>query len=184
MFYNCTAPWRYKAEVAMKEAWNYKRCVSVLSGEIELLKKIFASQDAVRKAVMNREWTDFDEKIREINRMGEEFAVLEDERALLLSALEGGSPVPGAEKKPFYALILELPLEERRELSRLFRELKMATLRMQAMNKTFLAYLYEAKTVAAAYLEAVCPARGGKLYTRKGHKVSQDLRSIVFNNRF
>jgi len=168
----------------MKEAWNYKRCVSVLTGEIELLKKIFTAQEAVRKAVMNREWADFDEKIGEVNCLGEEFAVLEDERALLLSALDAGSPAQRTEKKPFYAVILGLPLEERRELSRLFRELKMGTLKMQAMNKNFLAYLFEAKTVAAAYLEAVCPARGGKLYTRKGHKVSQDLRSIVINNRF
>ena len=168
----------------MKEAWNYKRCTAVFTGEIELLKNIFAAQEAVRQAVMNREWADFDEKIKEVNCLGEDFAALEDERALLLSALEGAPHGQESEKKPFYAIILELPQEERRELSRLFRELKMGTLRMQAVNKTFLAYLFEAKTVAAAYLEAVCPARGGKLYTRKGHKVSQDLRSIVFNNRF
>jgi hypothetical protein len=55
---------------------------------------------------------------------------------------------------------------------------------MRALNETFMAYLGEAKTIAAAYLEAVCPARGGKLYTRKGRRVSQDLRSMVFNNRF
>ena len=172
----------------MKEAWNFENCISVLTGEIDLLKKISAAQDRVRQAVMNREWVDFDERVAEVNRMGGEFALLEDNRVRLFSALASvpaGSGCPGAAgEKPFYALISRLPMEEGRELSRLYRELKMETLKIRALSETFLAYLNEAKTLAAAYLEAVCPARGGKLYTRRGSKVSQDLRSIVFNNRF
>ena len=168
----------------MKEAWNFDRCVAVLNGEIELLKKISTAQDAVRRAAINREWVDFDGKTAEVNRLGAEFALLEEERAGLFAALLETSPSPTGEEKPFHALIMALPFEESRELSRLYRELKMESLKMRAINENFLAYLHEAKTMAAAYLEAVCPARGGKLYTRKGRKVSQDLKSIVFNNRF
>jgi len=157
----------------MNEAWSFKNCVSVLTGEIELLKKISAAQDVVRQVVMNREWADFDEKVAEVNRMGEEFSLLEDERARFFPA-----------EKPFYTQIMHLPMEEARELSRLYREFKMETLKMRAMNETFLAYLNEAKNIAAAYLEAICPARGGKLYTSRGRRVSQDLRSLVFNNHF
>jgi hypothetical protein len=157
----------------MKEGWNYARCVAVFSGEIEILKEISAVQSKVRQAVMSREWADFDTYDKELNRLGMEFARLEDERATLFPA-----------ETPFYDAILELPIEERVELSRLYRELKTESLKMRALNETFLVYLNEAKGLAAAYLEAVCPARGGKLYTRKGHKVSQDLRSIVVNNRF
>ena len=167
----------------MKEAWNFVRCVSVLNGEIEVLKKIFAAQNRVRQAVMNREWADFDEKVSEVQLSGQEFNRLEEERVRLFSGLANEFQVSDG-GKPFYALIMPLPAEESRELSRLYRELKMESLKMKAMNETFLAYLNEAKTMAAAYLEAVCPARGGKLYTRKGSRVSQDLKSIVFNNRF
>jgi len=157
----------------MKDGWDYTRCVAVLSGEIEVLKKISAVQGKVRQAVVNREWTDFDENEKELNRLGGEFERLEEERALLFPA-----------ETPFYDVILELPIEERVEASRLYRELKTETLKMRATNETFLVYLNEAKNLATAYLEAVCPARGGKLYTRKGRKVSQDLRSIVINNRY
>ena len=168
----------------MKEIWNFDQCVSVLNGELELLRKISACQDKVRQVVMDREWADFDEKIAEINRYGEEFALLEENRVLLFSALrEEFCPIDTGER-PFYALISKLPMEKGRELSRLYRELKMETLKMRALNETFVTYLNEAKTIAAAYLEAVCPARGGKLYTRKGRRVTQDLRSMVFNNRF
>ena len=158
----------------MEETWDYGHCVAVLTGEIELLKKISSAQDKVRQAVMKREWSDFDENTQEVNSLGNEFACLEEERARLFSA----------EEKPFYASIMGLPTEERRELSRLYRELKMETLKMRTVNETFLAYLNEAKSLATAYLEAVCPTEDGKLYTRKGRKANRDLRSIVFNNRF
>jgi hypothetical protein len=193
---------------SMKEVWNFDRCVSVLTEEIGLLKKISAIQNKIRQAVMSREWDDFDEKTREVNCLSEEFACLEDERARLFSALNNvsakrdvssikdasnndaskkGNVSAGSwiiEERPFYAAIMALPVEERRHLSNLYRELKVETLKMRALNETFLAYLDEAKTLTAAYIEAVCPARGGKLYTRKGRRVSQDLKSIVFNNSF
>ena len=169
----------------MKNDWNYENCVSVLQNEIEILKKVFDAQFLVRQAVMNREWVDFDEKILKVDRLSEEFSKLEEERTALFSALSNNSPsAMGVGEKPFYALIMVLPSEQSRELSILHRELKMQTLKMRALNETFFTYLNEAKTMASAYLEAVCPARGGKLYTRKGSKVSQDLKSIVFNSRF
>ena len=168
----------------MNENWNFNRCVEVLKGELLLLQNISSAQDRVRQSVMNREWADFDEKIAEVNRFSDDFTLLENERIMLFSALkEGFGPVDTGEK-PFYAMISRLPMEEGRELSRLYRELKMETLKMRALNETFMAYLSEAKTMASAFLEAVYPARGGKMYTRKGHRVSQDLRSMVFNNRF
>ena len=169
----------------MNEPWNFETCASVLTSEIELLKKISLAQNNVRQAVMKREWADFDEKTAEASRLSEEFAVLEGERARLFSALTDGEHTAcDTEEKPFHASIMALPIEESRELSRLYRELKMETLKMRALNETFMAYLNEARNLCAAYLEAACPARGGKLYTRKGSRVSQDLRSIVFNNSF
>ena len=159
----------------MRETLNYELCVPVLTGEIELLKKISVLQGKVRQTVISRDWMNFDENNRELSLLAEEFVRLENERERLFPAVEG---------KPFYAALTGLPVEESRELSHLYRELKMQTLKMRAMNETFLVYLNEAKALAAAYIETVCPARGGKLYTRKGRKASQDLKSIVLNNRF
>jgi hypothetical protein len=173
----------------MKEVWDYQKCVLILTGEILLLKQISAAQDTLRHAVINREWADFDGKNQEIDRLAGEFARCEEDRVSLFSALTDESPsesdVPAKnEENSFYAAIMALPTEERRVLSRLYRELKMETLKMRTMNETFLAYLTEAKSLAVSYLEAVCPAGGGKLYTHRGRRVAQDLRSIVINNRF
>jgi len=161
----------------MKEEWSFTRTVQVLNGEIELLKKIEAAQTSVRQAVMTREWTDFDEKTLEVDRLGVEFNRLEEERASLFSCLSDGDT-------PFLTLISGLPENEKKELSCLYRELKMETNKMRALNETFMAYLNEAKTLATAYIGAVCPDRGGKIYSRRGRTISPDLRSIVVNNRF
>ena len=175
----------------MKEGWNFDRCVLVLTEEICLLKKISCTQDKVRQAVMSRDWDAFDEKTREVGQLSEEFKRLEDERDRLFTALTNISSKSSApsgswviDERSFYTAIITLQAEERRGLSNLYRELKMETLKMRALNETFLTYLNEAKTMTAAYIEAVCPDRGGKLYTRKGRRVSQDLKSIVLNNRF
>ena len=94
----------------MSENWNFNRCVEVLKGELLLLQKISAAQDRVRQSVMNREWTDFDEKIAEVNRFSGDFSLLENERVTLFSALkEGFGPVDTGEK-PFYAMISGLPM--------------------------------------------------------------------------
>ena len=163
----------------MNAVLNFDQCASVLTRQIELLREISAAQDNVKKAVINREWVNFDEKTEELNRLGENFAQIEDERASFFSSMN-----MNMEEKSFYASISGLPLEQRSEISRLYRDLKTETLKMRSLNETFLAYINEAKSLAAAYIEAVCPARGGKLYTRKGQRVSQDLSSIVINNSF
>ena len=158
----------------MKKTWNFEHCVTILSGEIELLKEIASIHEKVRQAVMNREWEDFEEKTNELNRLGEDFDRLENERLLLFSE--------EAEEKSFYTSIMELPSEQRGQLSQLYRDLKMETFKMRSLNETFLDYLNEAKNIATAYIDAVCPERRGNLYTRKGSRVSKDLRSMVVNN--
>ena len=158
----------------MKDINNYENCAMILTGEIELLKEIASVHDKVRQAVLNREWADFDERTSELNKLGDEFERLENERLLLFSE--------EAEETSFYSSIMDLPDEQRLELSRLYRDLKMETLKIRALNETFLDYLNEAKNLAASYFEAICPSRGGSIYTAKGSRVSQDLRSMVVNN--
>ena len=172
----------------MEMEWDYNHCVSIFKQEISLIKKIALVQDSVRQAVMAREWTDFDWKMAEINQLGQDFTLLESERTEIFDVLRKKYPSTfsdkGLESGPsFHVLAVQLPPEECRELSRLYRELKMETLKMRVMNETFLGYLNEVKTIAGAWLEAVFPSQGGKLYTRKGREASGDLRSMVFNHR-
>ena len=169
---------------AAKVSWDFKKAVYILTAEIGLLKRISEAQSVVREAVMSREWTDFDEKTLEVNRLSGEFTDLDQEREDIFACLGDFSRNQEDEEYSFSSLISALPEIERKALSCLHRELKMELLKMRALNETFIDYLNEAKTLASAFITAVCPARGGKLYTNKGKAVSPDLRSIVINNRF
>jgi hypothetical protein len=57
----------------------------------------------------------------------------------------------------------------------------METLKIKVLNDTFMSYIDELRTMTAAWLEAVFPAQGGKLYTRKGRQAARDLRSVMLN---
>ncbi|MDR1862948.1 MAG: hypothetical protein LBQ67_03400, partial [Treponema sp.] len=165
----------------MKKVWDYAGCVTVMGQEIGLLKKIASVQESVRKAVLAREWADFDGKIAEVNLLGEEFALLDAERDALFSALAESLGLKKTEAPAFYTLAAHLSEAEQRELCGLYRAVKMETLKIQVFNETFLNYLRESTAMAAACLEALFPARSGKLYTRKGGQVKGDLKSMVLN---
>ena len=166
--------------------WDYERCVALFYKEIALVKRLFLVEESVRQAVMAREWTDFDWKMAEISQIGEEFAVLEAERIELIAGLKGENKRNNSEfvsdsEPSFYSMIAKLPSEEYRELSNLYRELKTETVKVKVLNETFIGYINEVRTMAAAWLDAVFPAQG-KLYTRKGRQVSRDLRSMILNH--
>ena len=168
----------------MNKVWDFAYCVLLFNQEISLLQRMCHIQDSVRESVMAREWTDFDWKIAEINQLGEEFNNLEAERIIIIEALKEKFKVntQNEEATPsFYTLIANLPQDQNQELASLFRELKMETLRLKSQNEIFTAYLNEIKTVAAAWMEAIFPVQGGKLYTRKGQEAGSGLRSVVLS---
>ncbi|MDR0312485.1 MAG: hypothetical protein LBI14_02695 [Treponema sp.] len=168
-------------------AWDYERCVSIFNEEMALLKKIFGIEESVHEAVMAREWTDFEWKIAEITQAGEEFNKLEAQRVEILANLREKNNVGDREYQTesefsFYALAAaKLTPQECREISGLYRELKMETLKVKVLNEAFTGYVNELRTMTAAWLEAIFPVKGGKLYTRKGRQAARDLRSVVLN---
>jgi hypothetical protein len=161
----------------------YRACAGLLAGEAEILRKIASLQEAVKTAVMNRDWADFEGLLGALREYGESFENLEKERLRFFSASEdagsGGDGWVG-----FYTLIARLPPAEREELSAAYRALRLETLRMRLGNEALLEYLNEARSAVAAFLEAAFPERGGKLYSRRGIHAASDMRSMVFNRHF
>jgi len=163
--------------------WDFAACAAVMGREIALLRRAGLVQEKAQAQARAREWAGFGKIEAETERLGRELRALDAEREAFFEAL--GRLVPRTrpgESAPFYALAAALPLEERRELGRLYRELQMETLRVRSAGECFAAFLSEARNMTAAFLEAAFPARGGRLYTRKGAQAAQDLRSMVINH--
>jgi hypothetical protein len=134
----------------------------------------------VRNAVIAREWADFEGYMDTLNLIGIEFRSLDAEREQLFAvfARQSGSNNTGV---GFYSLIARFPEEERRELSNLYRKLKIDTLKIGFANDSLTAYIGEARTTLHDFLDAAFPDRKGRIYSNRGTQVPSDMRSMVLN---
>jgi hypothetical protein len=149
-----------------------EKYADLLKKEIEILEKIASIQALLKNAAVNREWTDFYSLLEQVQSQGREFEILEARRAGLFE---------GSGSAGFYALVSRLPENNRKELSELYRKLKLETLKTRMANDTLLRYLNEGRAVIALFLEEVFPDRKGKFYSRLGKHIQTDMRSMVLN---
>jgi hypothetical protein len=159
----------------------YKLCSQILSREIEVLRGIGELQKQVREVVVKREWTGFEALLSMINRIGMELEELEGER----KALFYKSPVFSAAadlETGFYRFVISLPQGEQKDLTAKYRELKAACLRVKIYNENLLSYIAGIRTTMSAFIESAFPDRKGRVYTRYGAVVPQDMRCMVLNH--
>jgi hypothetical protein len=155
----------------------YKLCSRILGREIEVLRDVAEAQRLVRDAVVRREWAGFETLLAAVGRTAAELEGLEGERKALFGKLSGFSD----DETGFYQLIASLLPEEQRELRAIYRELKMAVLRIKINNENLLAYIAGIKTVVSAFIESAFPDRKGRVYSRSGAVMPQDMRCMVLN---
>lgn len=155
-------------------------CVQILRQETALLERLSAAQEVVRNAVFAREWTDLEALLDRLNGYSEEFQRLEQERDRIFEEM---NRFLGIEKGGlgFYSLTTQLPLPERRELTDLYRRLKLDALRVRLANDTLMTYITEARSTVAGFLDLAFPDRRGRLYSRRGTQVHSEMRSIVLD---
>ncbi|MDR3114146.1 MAG: hypothetical protein LBU25_01340 [Treponema sp.] len=170
-----------------KEVLENERNVHILHLQNEVLEKIAVLQASVRNAVMNREWTDFESLLSTMNQYGDQFQALEAERIALLSGLfqeDASSSQKGNQDTPssFYRLVSRLPEPDRKGLTEMYRNLKLRALKIRMANESLIAYLNEAKTMVNSFLDAACPDRKTRFYSRWGTKVAMDARSVMVNH--
>ena len=151
---------------------DFERCRDILLKEIELAQRVSILQNSIREAVINRNWTDFESHFSALNGIGSEFSALEAERERYFS------------DSSFYAQIARFPAEQRRELSEIYRNLKLEIMRIRISGEAIMDFIAGARATIAGFFEIAFPDRGGKMYTPYGRPVSHDMRSMVLNHRF
>ncbi|MDR2093916.1 MAG: hypothetical protein LBP76_00155 [Treponema sp.] len=167
-------------EESLVPPFEYEKCLSVLLREKELLGEIASMQAEVRRAVINREWTDFDSMLDTLNSLGDEFQALEADRVELFKAAFDGNE----EGADFYGIVLLLTPEQRSRITEVYRTLKIEFFKVRMANDTLTTYLNEAKTVVTEFLGAAFPERRNHLYSRSGVPIPQDMRSLIVNQSF
>jgi len=158
----------------------FEQCREILLQESELVQRIAGLQDGIRKAVLSRNWTDFEDHFAALGGIKAEFAALEGERERLFE----GIPAETDDTSRFYAFAARLPAEQRTELTAIYRSLKLETLRVRISGDAMMGYIAEERAAIAGFFEIAFPDRGGKIYTPHGIPVSHDMRSMVLNRSF
>lgn len=155
-------------------------CISILQKEIALLERLGAAQDVISQAVFSRDWTDLDALFARLDEYNTEFETLEKERARLFSELNN-ELVGKQEKIGFYALASRLDPERRRQITDLYRRLKLDVLKIRLMNENLHQYITTNRMIISDFLHAAFPDRKGKLYSRQGREIHAEMRSIVLD---
>jgi hypothetical protein len=158
----------------------FENCKEILLKESELVQRIAGLQDLIREAVFNRDWTDFEAHFNNLGEMGEEFTALESEREKLFSGFQAEK----GDSAKFYAFAAHLPVEQSREISEIYRKLKLETMKVRMSGEALMGYIAGARATIAGFFEIAFPDRGGKIYSSYGKTVSHDMRSMVLNRSF
>jgi hypothetical protein len=184
-----------------------QQSLMLMQTQTALINELAAAQDAVRNAVMNREWDEFDSLISTMNAYSEQFQSLEEKRAALFAALtehtpdvdtvSSDAPVDNntleqtdaddsafSDSTTFYAFASRLPSDERRELTGVYRDLKLRALRLRVASNSLMLYLNEAKGTVDGFINAAFPERKTNLYSRFGTRIAADMRCMVLNRVF
>ncbi len=158
-------------------------CVQVLKQETALLERLAAAQEVVKNAVFTREWADMETMLGRLDAYGQEFVAMEQNRERIFADL-GRFFGPDSMHTGFYAWASRLAPAERRELTDLYRRLKLDTLKVRLANEALTYYLADARATITGFLEAAFPDRKGRLYSRQGTQVHAEMRSIVLDRSF
>jgi hypothetical protein len=158
----------------------FEKCKRILLKECELVRRISSLQNLVYEAVINRDWNGFEANFSKLGKIGEEFTVLEHERERIFAGILTEQDA----SERFYSLTAGLPPNQRSELTEIYRNLKLETLKVKIAGETIMNYIAGARATVAGVFEIAFPDRKGTIYTPYGMPVSHDMRSMVLNRSF
>jgi hypothetical protein len=134
--------------------------LTVLQGELALLRCVQELQARVKEAVERREWADFDEINGQIGDVSEKLSALE---ALRLSF--------GAENE----------LSNDAGVKSLLREMKYDLKKVMWTGNAIVRYVESRENLAKSFIEAVYPEKRGAFYSRNGKKEGIPMKSLVLD---
>jgi AcrR family transcriptional regulator len=152
----------------------------IMDRETELLNTYFAEEKELFAAVTSRDWNNLENSIRRMEETGESIAALEEKRETALTVLRGIHNADDRER--FYFFLQKLPEETRSVLAESFRSMKVAVLRLQALDNQIQGYLRSAATTLKEIVEEIFPHRKGTMYCKKG-KTSEPEANPMFISR-
>jgi hypothetical protein len=157
----------------------FHKKLAVLNAQIKILREVFCVQCAVRQAVYEKQWADFEFSNRALVAAKLQLEQCETERLVLFAPEQGGNS-PAC----FYRYAAGLPQKERATISDAYRCLKIEAAKLRMASAAFQNYIKEIGGISKSFLDAAFPDRRGNLYGNRGAIKNADMRSLLLDRQF
>lgn len=165
-----------------------ERLKDTLHNEIEALDRVAELERLIRNTVMERDWSQLEGRLRELEHWSSKVLDAEDARRECLAEFEGMSAhhelSDGEVGVALLDILQQAPFADRTELTELYRRLKIAVMTVQSATYGLQAYVNAAAETTQAFLEELFPSHKGKIYSRSGSAESADRRALVLDHQF
>ncbi|TVR59469.1 MAG: hypothetical protein EA426_07080 [Spirochaetaceae bacterium] len=158
----------------------YRDFVEVLNAQILLFTDLAREERTLADAVVAKDWPTLDRVIRVMNEYSEEIVRVDEERSRTYDALRSRLGLRSVGL--FSELLDSVPFESREHLSHLFRELKIAVMRVRSLTGGVDAYVESSNTTLRSVLQELYPERKGRLYSRSGASTEHPDTPVVVNH--
>jgi hypothetical protein len=148
----------------------------ILRDEAQTLREFAAGQKRLQELIGKRQWTKLETQIAELKRLASSAETLENRRFQTYQQLKasvgfGHESVPEhgqGEAENFAEIVTRLPPSDRDELFGLYRQLKLAVIRVKGNAGLLGFYLRSLSETLQKVLEELFPHRKGRIYSRSG----------------
>lgn len=151
----------------------------VMERETALFELILAQESRMSLLIKERDWEGLERTIRTVDAVESDLRALEKLREGLFGSIlaEAGLPADAS----FYQMAVNLPVEERNEITDIYRSLKYRALAARAAGQAISSYLAESRAVLSGIMEEVFPQKKARTYDRRGGRREAELTAAVLS---
>lgn len=167
------------AEVVMNTTDEPANLKEILNREVELLEGFADREQELQKAILDRKWDRLEGIIDGMSETSQQ--VLEVERERHECYMSVRREYQCGEEGSFYDFAALLDIGDRMEISELYRRLKVAVMRVQALTGGIGTYVNSATAAVRDILDELNPQRRDRIYSKHGRRSSPDERAMVLD---
>lgn len=155
--------------------------IDTMKRELELLSLYAVHEEKIQGFIKNKNWKFLEKHIRDMDALSLSIQTVEEERVGLFRAAVAELGLPG--DAGFYQLAVRYPEAERDELAALYRNLKLALLRIHGITECIDSYSRTAIDMVQQALKDLFPYRKGNLYTKRGKSLPLEGDALIISRK-
>lgn len=153
---------------------------TLMQEEIVLLDLYSEREEELKTALYNRDWQGLEASIRTMSDISSSINRLDVARDRAFAALRSGAGLDAG--CSFYRVVLALHEPERTRMTALYRQLKLATVRLKVRSAALDEYIRSEQGTLRNIIGELHPERRGRIYSRTGESCDTGSEPLVLNH--